>query len=865
MKYNLTKISLIIAMVSLFFSCNTVRRVPDGKFLLTENIIYEDSVKISSAGVYSQLGQKPNPRIPLIGIPLGIHIYNLADPDPNETFQKWLHKKPKREERLIRLLSKKQVDGLDSIYSGFNNWLLRSGDEPVIINDLRTEKSKERINRWYSSLGYFNNKVSHEVKPNENKEKRAKVVYHIDKKQPYFIGDSIHHNISSPIVDSLFHRTVSRSFIRPGNQYNAKDFVNERDRLTIQFRNSGLYHFDQDYVLFESDTINTGHKANITYIIPDRKVVRGDTTVTVPFEIYKVDKVRIITDYTADNQNKTFKDSVEYNGYTLYSYEKMRYRPKALVDAISITPGEIFRDIDRTLTYSQLNDLKIFKYPNVSYSEIKKDSTDNLLLATILLSPQKRFSVGADFDSFISTIQQFGISFSGNMMFKNIFRGAEILQISGKGSFGSSHDAADENSRFFNISEFGSDVKLTFPRILFPLNTQNIIPKYMSPSTSISMGMSTQNNIGLDRQTINGIFNYNWKPSRRVNYQLGLLNIQYIKNLNTANYFNVYRNSFLQLNRIAQQTEMANPGIIDPQYYHLNDRNELELTIPEGAEQFIHDVRNGIINPLGGMNNPQQIIDNIYQRKKRLTEDNLIFSSNITYIHDTRTHIKDNNFSHTRLKLETAGNLLSGISNLAGIQKDEQGNYEIMGVAYSQYVKGEAEFIKHWELDQKNSIAFRSFVGLAIPYGNSNSIPFTRSYFGGGSNDNRGWKAFDLGPGSSDDKDEFNEANFKIALNLEYRFTILGAIKGALFIDSGNIWNVKNNIQDRASVFKGVKDLEEMAVATGYGLRYDAGFFALRFDIGFKAHNPTNPVGERWFREFNFKHAVYNIGVNYPF
>src|SRR5690606_408676 len=101
-------------------------------------------------------------------------------------------------------------------------------------------------------------------------------------------------------------------------------------------------------------------------------------------------------------------------------------------------------------------------------------------------------------------------------------RGAEILQISGKGSFGSSHDAADENSRFFNISEFGSDVKLTFPRILFPLNTQNIIPKYMSPSTSISMGMSTQNNIGLDRQTINGIFNYNWKPGRRVNYQLGL-------------------------------------------------------------------------------------------------------------------------------------------------------------------------------------------------------------------------------------------------------------------------------------------------------------------------------------------------------
>lgn len=865
MKYNLTKISLFIAIVSLFFSCNAVKLVPDGKYLLKENTIYVDSVKISDAGVYSQLSQKPNPNIPLLKLPLGLHIYNLADPQPDTTFNRWLHKKPNREKRLTKLLSKKQVDGMDSIYVGFNKWLQKSGDEPVIISESKTEKSVERLHRWYASYGYFNNKVTQELIPHPKKSKRARMVYHVETKTPYRIGDTIIEKISSPIVDSLFQASKDRTFIKPQKRYNAKNFVNERDRLTIQFRNSGLYYFDQDYIVFEADTIGTNYKANITYIIPDQKIVRGDTTYTTPFEVYTVDDVRIVTDYTAENQNKTFKDSINYNGYKLYSYEKMRYRPKAIVDAISITPGEMFRDIDRSLTYTQLNDLKIFKYPNISYSEIVSDSTKNRLSSTILLSPQERFSIGADLDTFLSTIQQFGISFSGNMIFKNIFRGAEILQVSGKGSLGSSKDAADDSSSFFNISEFGADTKLTFPRILFPVKVDKLIPKYMSPSTSISMGASAQNNIGLDRRAVNGILNYSWKPSRIVSYQMDLLNVQYVKNLNINNYFNVYKNSFNQLNHIAQQTEMGNPGSIDPSYYIIDDHDNLELTVPYGTDNFMADVRSGAINPIGDNGNPRNIVDNIFERKKRLTEDNLIFTASITQIRDTRQNIKDNNFSHTRFKLEGAGNLLSGFASMMNLQKNSEGSYELFKVIYSQYVKGEAEYIKHWEVDQKNSFAFRAFVGLAYPYGNSNSIPFTRSYFGGGSNDNRGWQAFDLGPGSSTDKDEFNEANFKIALNVEYRFTILGAIKGALFIDSGNIWNIDNNVNEEAANFNGFKDLKELAVAGGYGIRYDAGFFVLRFDIGFKAHNPAKPESARWFKDFNFKNAVYNIGVNYPF
>jgi outer membrane protein assembly factor BamA len=122
-----------------------------------------------------------------------------------------------------------------------------------------------------------------------------------------------------------------------------------------------------------------------------------------------------------------------------------------------------------------------------------------------------------------------------------------------------------------------------------------------------------------------------------------------------------------------------------------------------------------------------------------------------------------------------------------------------------------------------------------------------------------------LGPGSSGSLFEFNEANFKLAFNLEYRFPILGALKGALFVDGGNIWNALDNVKDESLKFSGLEDLKELALASGLGLRYDFGFFVARLDTGFKIHNPALSESNRWFKESNFANAVFNIGINYPF
>ncbi len=162
-------------------------------------------------------------------------------------------------------------------------------------------------------------------------------------------------------------------------------------------------------------------------------------------------------------------------------------------------------------------------------------------------------------------------------------------------------------------------------------------------------------------------------------------------------------------------------------------------------------------------------------------------------------------------------------------------------------------------------MATKVFAGIAIPYGNSNSIPFSRSYFAGGTNDNRAWQSYSLGPGSSGSVLDFNEANMKLLFSTELRFNIFKKLNGAVFTDVGNIWNVLDNTTNEPSIFSGLKSLGNIAVGSGFGFRYDFSFFIIRLDLGFKTYNPSIDLQEKWFKEMRFDKSVINIGINYPF
>ena len=837
-------------MTHMFTGCDMVKRVASTDHLLKETNFYINGEKKRSELLTNLSFQKTNTT--LAGYPLGLHLYNLARPNRDSIFEAWLKKNPKRKQRLISKLSEKQLNKLKTSALGFNNWLKKIGEAPALLDSIKIKKTKKNLERYYFSNGWFDRTIDFDVEVLSKKQ--AKVNYKITTGEAYVL-DSISSRIDSPVIDSLYKELNTDSYLKKGTPFNTSNFEKERSRLTNAFRNSGVYHFSQDYIRFENDTIGTQKKVNVSVQIQNRIIRNEDSITRVPFEIYRIKDVNIYTDASFENRSKSVQDSISYENYKLYSFNKMNYLPKALTKSVLLSKGSVFRDLDRSRTYRYLNELKTFKYPNIEYLENIADTT---LTANIYLSPKKKYGLGFDINLSQSNIQKVGVSFSSGVVIRNVFKGAETLQISVLGAIGASKDGAKTDAKFFDINELGADIKLNLPRLFFPFNTEKIIPKYMSPSTQISTGFTGQTNIGLDKQTINGTFGYRWFPSEKVTNTLDLVNMQYVRNLNPNNFFSVYKNSFSRLNNIATQSYETPADLLTT-----NSFGQSELLVSK-ADDFINLVTTDDLFQSSNTND-YQTVRNIKERKNRLIQDNFILASNFNYLRNSRENSFDTDFSIFRLKLELAGNLLYSASKLLDLKSNSENAYEVNGVPFSQYIKTEIDLIKLWDLGRSNVLAMRSFFGIAIPMGNASSIPFSKSFFAGGSNDNRAWTAYDLGPGSSGNNNEFNEANLKIAFSLEHRYNLFGKLNGAFFVDAGNIWNVLDDVTDERATFDRLQSLKDIAVGTGLGLRYDFDFFIFRLDTGFKAYDPTYGDQNRWLNDFNFSHAVYNIGINYPF
>lgn len=843
-------------------SCNSLKKIDNDEFLLAKNTLLVDSLRINDEGIQSLIYQKPNAA--LLGYPLRLNLYNLAKENPDSLFQAWLQKKPNREERLTQLLSEKQVNRLGESFfvSGMGKWLKDIGQAPVVLDTSKTRRSLERLSAYYESKGYFNNNTTYTVDSTGRKQ-RAELTYNVQLGKPFLI-DSVSNEISSKAIDSIYFINAGQSLVKRGQKFDLDNFNAERERLTTIFRNNGIRNFQESSITFDiaRDTTVQGNdqKMNIALNIGDLKR-RGENQVTTSeYKVETINTIEIYTDYLA-SESKENSRTVTYGDFTIYYSDKFKIKPKTLANAIYFEKGNTYRDIDKIRTSRQLNSLNIFKYPSIIFEE---DSMSNKVNTRIYLAPKTKYSLGTNFEVSRSNIRRLGIGLGASLLIRNIFKGAENLSISADGAFGLLSSPSFQEDFF---SETGAEVTLDFPRIWFPfLNTSKLIPNYTLPQTRVAIGTSFQKNIGLDKQTLNSVLSYNWTPSEFKRHNVELLNIQFVRNVNSNRFFDVYRNTYNELNRIATEDAI----VVNPLYF--NDDGNLttpsEALNPDsiGTDAFIDDVLEGRIPITSDGLTLQDFreVNSIAEREQRLTENNLIFTTNYTFNKNNRNGITDNSFYQFRWKLEGAGNLLAGLSSIIPFnKKDDQ--LLVFNVPFSQYLKTELDFVKYWDLAHSNVLAARGFFGIAIPYGNSNNIPFVRSYFGGGSNDNRAWFPYSLGPGSTSAVNDFNEANLKLALNLEYRFPIAGDINGAIFADAGNIWNVFDDVEDPEATFNGLSSLQDIALGTGFGIRYDFTYFLFRVDLGFKTYNPAEEQAKRWFRDYNFANSVLQIGINYPF
>ena len=826
------KLAFYFLLTLFFASCDATKRVAEGKHLLRENILFIDSVKSKSGDLEKYILQKPNNR--LLGLPFGLYFYNLGNPKKPKTPIEWAVKNQKSYQFIKNIFSEKQSIAYANSFINLNNWYLKN-DAPVIVNENKIKKTADNLWAFYKTQGYFKSSVDTVIK--RKNDKKALVEYHITKGRPTLL-DSIIIKIPSTELDSIFRNAKRESYLKSGNQYKDQDFRNEASSVVKLFRNSGIFHFTEAALGFYVDSTRANYKTNVEFLISSSRLTEEDGNyIEKPYKIHKVKEVSVHTDYSFTKKDSILRDTISYNGISFLTNDKIKFNPKYLSQSIFLKPGEIYKDTLRNLTRNHLKSLQNFKSTTLKFTPLSEDSGD--LRMDIFLTPMEKYNLGLETEITHSNIRNIGTSAKFSITNRNAFRGAELLKMSVLGSWFNSNNGPGW--------ELGADISVEVPRFLAPFRLSKFVPKEMSPRTYISLGTSFQKNIGLDRQTFTFMTDFKWQFNTKKSIQLEILNTQYVKNLNVTSFFDIYSSEFTRLNQIAQIFPAVGGNL------------------PTGATKYDETVKfMADVAADAGFQSTNPIeynsVLNIRNRFNIVTSDFLIPVIGYSFTYNNQSDLKDNNFSFLKIRVANSGNIFGLLS------KDRNSNNKktFLNIPLAQYFKADIEYKKFWDTGNNSVFAFRTLIGAIITYDNSD-IPFIKSYFAGGSNDIRAWQTYELGPGSRRAGLEFNTGSFKFLTSAEYRFDLFSKLKGAFFMDAGNIWDITGSeFVDDDARFKNLSSLKNIAVGSGFGTRLDFNFLILRFDIGFKTYEPYLE-GNKWFRNYNFSNAVYNIGINYPF
>ncbi|MBP6180586.1 BamA/TamA family outer membrane protein [Flavobacterium sp.] len=259
----------------------------------------------------------------------------------------------------------------------------------------------------------------------------------------------------------------------------------------------------------------------------------------------------------------------------------------------------------------------------------------------------------------------------------------------------------------------------------------------------------------------------------------------------------------------------------------------------------------------------------------KVIKKQLIFGPTYSYTYTNTLEKRRKNTFYYKATIDLAGNI-AGLATGANLKKGD--TIKLFDVPFSQFIKIENDFRHYLKLGPDSQLASRIIVGAGFAYGNSNELPFIKQFFIGGTNSLRAFRARSIGPGTYDGSTTASSfladqsGDLKLELNTEYRAKIYGLVKGALFLDAGNIWLLKDNPEKPGAQFS-KKFMNELAVGTGAGLRFDFSFLILRTDLAFPIRKPYLPDGQRWVLDqisfgnslWRKENLVFNLAIGYPF
>ena len=447
----------------------------------------------------------------------------------------------------------------------------------------------------------------------------------------------------------------------------------------------------------------------------------------------------------------------------------------------SIRQGELYNDQHVQETYSNLSALGAVMNSSVTMQADTTDSTG--LNAVVAVTTNKLRAFNAEVEG-TNSAGDLGAAVVLSYQNRNLFRGSELLNVKLRGAYENIKKLEGYDNQ--DYIEYGVEVSLAFPDFKFPGVSRDF--RHRSNAVSeVSLRYESQNRPEFHRRVVTGAWRYRWSQhNRQRQHRIDLIDLNYVFMPWISKTF---RNDYLD-NASSRNAILR---------YNYED-----LFIMKWGYTFNYSSQ-----PLSGA-----------------------------------TGNYGTNAYSLRFNIETAGNLLYGLTSLFSTSKNSLNQYTLFNIAYAQYVKGDFDFSKSFRFSPNNSLSFHVGLGIAYPYGNSNILPYEKRYFSGGANSVRGWSVRSLGPGSfkgQDGRIDFinQTGDVKLDMNVEYRAHLFWKIDGSAFLDAGNIWTIRDYPDQPGGQFRFDKFWRQIAMSYGLGLRLNFNYFILRLDGGMKAINPA--------------------------
>lgn len=800
-------------------ACNSTKWVPPGERLLTHNTVTVDPHTLNVDELAPILKQKPNKRV--LGRTLYLDFYNLRDPE--KVARKRARKDSlcvlKNEE--IRLKDSLKMKECDASARG------RSGEAPVLLDSSLVRRTSEQLRNYAFKEGWFAAEVRDTIRYTRRTwpfggwghkpytKPKANVEYIVQAGHPWTIC-MINHRVDDPSIAAFLREDSINSLLKPGDRFDGDVIDAERARITKEMKILGYVYFTKDMVLFDADTSAGDHEVDLLMRLerPLATTQRG-LKGTPPGTVYYVNDVFIdATRRTKANALLPY-DTIHYDGFSLlYRGKRPEFRPRPITASVLMKPNARFNQNDADRTFRRLTNLRVFDRVDIIYDTTGLGRGN--VNARLSLVPSKRqgFSVegfGTNRGGFLGTSLNF------NYKHRNVLRTMTSLQASVTLGF--------EAQQSLNDQSASGDASTSIGQGLF--NTVVIGPE-VKMTIPVKAGSAKS---GGSRVVISALYNYQRRPDYTRTLAKGALGWEI--NPTFTETWGIY---FPEVNliRISQQ---------DPRFTAFLD----------STQDFL--------------------------LKNSFTDHIIINLPRIAYTWNSAAVQKKRNAHFLRGSIDFAGTLLRWYDEATGAplvtDSTAESYFEFDDFRFAEYVKLDLDYRFYHTIHDRSSIAFRFAPGIAKPMVNQMSMPFETSFYSGGANGIRAWRARSLGPGGYQEKavnfDRIGEV--RIEGNVEYRFKLFGYLEGALFTDVGNIWSLRKNDAKPEGQFKVEKFVSEIAVGTGLGARLNFDFFLVRFDLGLQTKDPSFPAGQRWiFQPHDPQYQTdltaklnFNLGIGYPF